>query len=179
MSTLRVAPTEFDGVWIVTAERVGDERGWFARVYDEAVFAAHGLCTVWPQHGEAHNPRAGTLRGMHYQIEPSAQAKLIRCERGALFDVAIDVRRDSPTYGRWFGIELRAEAPQAIYLAAGFAHGYQTLVDETDVHYLTSAAYDPALGRGIAYDSPALGIAWPIGDPLVSPRDRTLPAFSP
>jgi dTDP-4-dehydrorhamnose 3,5-epimerase len=177
MSALTVRETDLPGVWIVTAERVGDERGWFARVFDEDVFARHGLCVRWPQHGEAHNPRAGTVRGLHFQREPLAQAKLVRCERGALFDVAVDLRPDAPSYGRWFGIDLRADAPQALYIPAGFAHGYQTLVDETDVHYLTSARYDPALGAGIAFDSPALGIRWPLGGPIVSPRDRALPVF--
>jgi dTDP-4-dehydrorhamnose 3,5-epimerase len=177
VSVPAVEPTPLAGVFVIVAQRVEDERGWFARVYDEAVFAAHGLCTSFPQHGEAHNPRRGTVRGLHFQTDPHAQAKLVRCERGALYDVVVDLRPESPTYGAWYGLELRAEAPRALYVPAGFAHGYQTLEDATDVHYLTSSPYVAAASGGIAYDSPALAIPWPVGDAIVAPKDAALPVF--
>ncbi len=178
MSRLALEPAPLAGVWIVTFERVVDDRGWFARVYDEDVFAAQGLVTAYAQHGEAHNPRRGTLRGLHFQTEPHGQAKLVRCERGALYDVVVDVRRDSPDYGAWYALELRAAVPRALYVPAGFAHGYQTLEDDTDVHYLTSERYVAAASAGIAYDSPALAIPWPIADAIIAPKDRALPAFT-
>ncbi len=177
MSVPTVEETPLSGVFVIVAQRVEDERGWFARVYDEDVFAANGLCTSFPQHGEAHNPRRGTVRGLHFQTDPYAQVKLIRCERGALYDVVVDLRSGSATYGEWYGVELRADAPRALYVPAGFAHGYQTLDDATDVHYLTSSRYVAAASGGIAYDSPALAIPWPLPGIIVGPKDAALPPF--
>lgn len=154
-----------------------DERGWFLRVFDEDAFAAAGLCTTYPHHGEARNERRGTLRGLHYQRAPHGEAKVIRCVSGAVYDVVVDARRDSPTYGLWEAFELRADAPCALYVPVGCAHGYQTLADETLVHYLLSVRYVPEAATGFRFDSPALGIPWPISERIVSPRDAALPPF--
>jgi dTDP-4-dehydrorhamnose 3,5-epimerase len=177
VSTLTFAPTVLDGVLRIAFERVADERGWFVRTYDEDAFAERGLCTAYPHHGEARNAKRGTIRGLHWQSDPHAEIKVIRCVRGAAFDVLVDVRPDSPTFGTWAGFELRAEEANGLYVPAGIAHGYQTLADDTELHYLLSARYRADAARGIAYDSPDLAIAWPVAVSVVSPRDRELPPF--
>jgi dTDP-4-dehydrorhamnose 3,5-epimerase len=177
MSALTFAPAALAGVMEIAFERVRDERGWFVRVYDEDAFAAHGLCTSYPQHSEARNATRGTIRGLHWQSEPYGEIKVIRCTAGAAFDVLVDVRPESATYGKWAGFELRAENPRGLYVPAGIAHGYQTLTDDAEFHYLISERYRPAAVRGIAYDSPELAIAWPLAPSVVSERDRALPPF--
>lgn len=177
MSTLAFAPTALAGVLLIAFERVTDERGWFARVYDEDAFAARGLCTAFPHHGEARNTVRGTIRGLHWQSEPHAETKVIRCVRGAAFDVLVDVRPASATFGRWASFDLRAENPNGLYVPAGIAHGYQTLADDTELHYLFSERYRSEAACGIAYDSPELAIAWPQAPSVISERDRGLPPF--
>lgn len=177
MSTLTFAPAGLDGVLRINFERVADERGWFVRTYDEDAFAAAGLCTRYPHQGEARNGRPGTIRGLHWQSDPHAETKVIRCVRGAVFDVLVDVRPQSPTYGTWAGFELREDDPHGLYVPAGIAHGYQTLAADTELHYLLSARYHPAAARGIAYDSPELAIAWPLAVSVIAERDRALPPF--
>lgn len=172
------APTALEGVLSIGYDPVTDERGWFVRVYDEDAFAARGLCTAFPHHAQARNLRRGTIRGLHWQSEPHAEIKVIRCVRGAAFDVLVDVRPDSPTYGRWAGFELSAERATGLYVPAGIAHGYQTLADDTELHYLLSERYRPDAARGIAFDSPQLAIAWPQAPSVVSERDRALPPFT-
>ena len=141
-----------------------------------ARFAAHGLATSFPEHSEAHNAERGTIRGLHWQSEPHAETKLIRCTRGAVYDVLVDVRAHSPTFGRWHAVELRAENALGLYVPPGFAHGYQTLADDTDLHYLIlPAPYAAAAARGVAYDSAALAIPWPLSVTAISDRDRGLP----
>jgi len=147
------------------------------RSYDAERFAALGLLTVWPQHGEAYNSAAGTLRGLHFQLPPHGETKVIRCVRGAVYDVLLDARPDSPTYGRWEGFHLRDDDELALYAPAGLAHGYQTLCDETMLHYLHSAPYVPDAAAGYRYDSPQLAIPWPRPVSAISERDRALPAF--
>lgn len=171
--------TQLDGVLHLTFERIRDERGWFVRVFDERALAARGLCTAYPEHSEARNAARGTLRGLHWQAPPHGETKLIRCTRGAVYDVLVDVRPDAPTFGRWAAFELSEENAAGLYVPAGFAHGYQTLRDETELHYLISAPYAPDAARGVAFDSPALGIPWPLAVSAISARDRALPAFSP
>jgi dTDP-4-dehydrorhamnose 3,5-epimerase len=177
MSTLRFEPTELAGVLAITFERVSDERGWFARVYDEDVFAARELCTAFPHHGQARNTVRGTIRGLHWQSDPYAEIKVIRCTAGAAFDVLVDVREESATYGKWAAFELRAEIAGGLYVPAGIAHGYQTLEDATELQYLLSERYRPDAARGIAYDSRELAIAWPQAPTVISDRDRALPPF--
>lgn len=177
MSTLTFASTALDGVLLIAFDRVTDERGWFVRVYDEDAFAARGLCTAFPHHGEARNLASGTIRGLHWQSEPHGETKVIRCTRGAAFDVLVDVRPYSATFGQWAGFELRAENPSGLYVPAGIAHGYQTLAGDTELHYLLSERYHPDAARGIVYNSPELAIAWPQAPSVISERDRVLPAF--
>jgi dTDP-4-dehydrorhamnose 3,5-epimerase len=172
-------PTTLPGLWKIATQRVADERGWFVRTLDLAVLAAHGLETVWPEGGEAHNLRAGTLRGLHLQKPPHAEAKLIRCTRGALYDVMLDARPDSPTYGGWEAIELREDDGVVLYAAPGLAHGYQTRRDATTVAYLHSTPYVPVAAAGFCYDSAALCIPWPVEISEISQRDRALPPFEP
>ena len=164
-------------MWKIELARSRDERGWFVRTFDAAAFAALGLATRWELAGEAHNARAGTLRGLHFQRDPHGETKLIRCSRGTAYDVLADVRPGSPTYGRWEAFELREDADVALYAPPGIAHGYQTLRDDTAVHYLISAPYAPDAAAGCRYDSPSLAIPWPLAVTVVSERDRALPPF--
>lgn len=177
MSAPTFAPTALDGVLQIAFERLTDERGWFVRVYDEDAFAAHGLCTAFPHHAEARNAKRGTIRGLHWQSDPYGETKVIRCVAGAVFDVLVDVRPDSPSFGRWASFDLDARRAEGLYVPAGFAHGYQTTADETVLHYLFSERYRPEAACGIAYDSPELGIAWPFAPSVISARDRALPGF--
>ena len=140
-------------------------------------FAAAGLCTAFPHHAEARNARAGTIRGLHWQSEPYGETKVIRCVRGAAFDVLVDVRPASPTYGEWASFDLAADVARGLYVPPGIAHGYQTLAADTDFHYLLSVRYHPEAAHGIAYDSPELAIPWPQAVSVISERDRALPPF--
>jgi dTDP-4-dehydrorhamnose 3,5-epimerase len=174
-----VTPTALPGLWKIATRPIEDERGWFVRTLDVAVLGAHGLETAWPEASEAYNRSAGTLRGLHLQRAPHAEAKLIRCTRGALYDVLVDARPDSPTYGRWEAFELHEDDGLVLYAAPGLAHGYQTLRDATTVAYLHSTPYVAAAADGFRYDSAALRIPWPAPPAVVSDRDRTLPPFAP
>ena len=163
--------TALEGLWQVDLERRADERGFFARSYCGAEFAAHGLPAGFLQCNVSFNARRGTLRGMHWQAEPHPEGKLVRCTRGAVFDVAVDVRAESATLHRWVGVELTAENGRALYIPGGFAHGFLTLEDATEVFYQMSETYHPECARGARWDDPAFGISWP-GPPLViSGRD--------
>jgi dTDP-4-dehydrorhamnose 3,5-epimerase len=171
------AATALAGVLLINFDRVTDDRGWFVRVYDEDAFAERGLCTVFPHHAEARNTRRGTIRGLHWQRDPHGETKVIRCTRGAAFDVLVDVRPGSATFGHWAAFDLSADAASGLYVPPGIAHGYQTLADDTEFHYLLSERYRREAAAGIAYDSPELAIAWPLAPGTVSQRDRDLPAF--
>jgi dTDP-4-dehydrorhamnose 3,5-epimerase len=163
-------------------EPIGDERGWFARTFDAEAFAAGGLEPAVAQSSVSHNERAGTLRGLHFQRDPHAEDKLVRCQRGAMFDVIVDLRPGSPTRGEWFGLELTPQNGRSLYVPKGFAHGFQTLVEDTEVHYQISTAYVPGAGDGVRWDDPAFGIAWPPAPPggrTISERDRAYPDFGP
>jgi dTDP-4-dehydrorhamnose 3,5-epimerase len=172
-----VISTSLDGVWKIPLARVRDARGWFARTFDARAFAALGLVTNWPEHGEAYNERAATVRGLHLAREPHAETKLIRCTRGAVYDVLVDPRPDSPTFGRWEAFELSEDDEIALYAPAGLAHGYQTLRDGSALHYLLSAAYVAEAAAGYRYDSPQLAIPWPLAPSVISARDSELPPF--
>jgi len=167
--------TALPGVWIIEPERREDHRGFFARTWCEEEFAAHGLNPQLVQCSVSSNVRRGTLRGMHYQAAPHAEAKLIRCTRGAIWDVALDLRPGSPAFRQHVGIELTAENHLALYIPEGVAHGFQTLDDDTEVLYQMSAAYAPESGRGVRFDDPAFGIHWPIPEPVMLDRDRNYP----
>lgn len=172
-----VIPTSLDGVRQIPLARAHDERGWFGRTFDASAFAAAGLVSEWTLHAEAWNERAGTIRGLHLQRPPHGEVKLIRCTRGAVYDVLLDVRRSSPTFGRWQAFELREDAELALYVPAGIAHGYQSLRDGAMLHYLISAPYAPHAAAGYRFDSPSLAIPWPLAPSVISERDLALPPF--
>jgi len=169
--------TDLDGVWVVEPERFEDERGFFARIWDTAVFAERGLSPALVQSSISYNRARGTLRGMHYQAAPHEETKLVRCTSGAVFDVALDLRPGSPTYLRWHGVELSAANRLALYVPEGCAHGFLTLTDDAEVHYQISEFWAPEAGRGVRWNDPAFGIAWPDDVVVVNDRDRTYPDF--
>jgi dTDP-4-dehydrorhamnose 3,5-epimerase len=171
-------PAKLAGLWIIDLERREDERGFLARTYCEREFAEHGLNTRWPQCNLTLTRQHGFLRGMHYQADPHPETKLIRCAAGAIFDALVDVRRASPTFGRWEGFELTADNGRMLYVPGGFAHGFQCLLDRCEVFYQMSEFYYPELARGLRYDDPQVQIAWPIANPTLSDRDRALPLLS-
>lgn len=154
--------------------RIGDERGFFSETFNQARFAAAGIDTAWVQDNQSFSQAPLTLRGLHYQAPPFAQAKLVRVLRGRAFDVAVDIRAGSPTFGRWVSLELSAEAFNQILIPIGFAHGILTLEPDTEIFYKVSAPYSAAHDRTIRYDDPAFGVAWPLdgAKPLLSPKDE-------
>ena len=171
---------ELPGAFLIELDRIEDERGFFARTFCRDEFAEHGLATEIVQANTAFNRRKGTLRGMHFQAAPHEEAKLVRCTRGAVYDVIVDLRRDSPTFTRWVSVELTVENDTMLYVPEGFAHGYQTLEDETETSYLMSQRYESSAGRGVRWDDPAFEIEWPDeGDRTLNERDRTWADFSP
>ena len=175
---MKFSETTVTGVLVVDLEPHPDERGFFARAWENEAFAARGLSAVLSQVNIAFNDRAGTLRGLHFQFAPHADAKLVRCTRGALFDVAVDLRPSSPTYLRWYGVELSADERRALYIPEGCAHGYQTLIDGTEAMYLHSAPYVPASEGGARFDDPAFAIDWPPAvDRVLSEKDRGWPSY--
>lgn len=170
--------TTLDGLWLVELELREDERGFLARTYCEREFAAHGLNICWPQCNLTLTSQRAMIRGMHFQAEPKPEIKLIRCATGAIFDVLVDVRRDSPTFGRWEGFELTAQNRRSLYVPGGFAHGFQCLTNNCEVFYQMSEFYVPELARGVRFDDPQIGIRWPLANPLLSERDRNLPMLA-
>lgn len=167
--------TAIPGAWVFELEHHRDERGSFARVFDADELEARGLDLRVVQSSISVNLRAGTLRGLHYQAAPEGEAKLIRCTRGAIFDVIVDLRPDSPSYLRWLSVELSAAGDQMLCVPEGVAHGFQTLVDDTEVHYQMNRAYSPSHARGVRWNDPDLGIEWPEAERTISERDRVLP----
>lgn len=177
---MRFEQTLIAGVWIISPEPDEDARGLFARTFCALEFAAHGLSTQWVQCSVSYNRRAGTLRGMHYQVPPDGEAKLVRCVRGAVFDVALDLRTDSATFKRWVACELTSGSRCALYVPQGCAHGFQTLTDDAEVFYQISAFYRPESARGVRWNDPSFGIAWPPADRrVVSLRDASYADFPP
>jgi dTDP-4-dehydrorhamnose 3,5-epimerase len=164
-------------VVVVRPERLGDERGFFAEIYRASAFAEAGIPGRFVQDNLARSG-ARVLRGLHYQLPPHAQGKLVQVVRGAVFDVAVDLRRGSPTFGRWVGWELSADRLELLWVPAGFAHGYAVLGDGADLTYKVTAEYRADLDRGVRWDDPAIGVAWPLRDPVLSPRDLALPLLS-
>ena len=170
---MKFAETPVAGVVVVDLELLPDERGFFARAWERAAFAEHGFATALEQVNVAFNDRAGTLRGLHFQLPPHEDAKLVRCIRGSLWDVAVDLRPESSTYRRWFGLELSADNRRALYIPEGCAHGYQTLVDDTEAMYLHSAPYAPGSEGGARFDDPGVRNRVACADRLASSRRRT------
>ncbi len=177
---MRFAETSIGGAFLIEPEPRGDDRGWFARVWCRDEFQAHGLDANFVQCNNSYSRDAGTLRGLHYQAAPHEEAKLVRCLRGAIYDVIVDVRPDSPTYGQWFGVELTAADRRMLYVAPGLAHGFQALVPETEVMYPVTAAYAPQAERGLRWNDPFFAIVWPLADrAILSPKDQAWPDFVP
>lgn len=164
--------------WIVEHNPARDERGAFTELWEREAFGQRGLFTTIDQTSSASNKAAGTLRGMHFQAAPFEQAKLVSCIAGAIYDVIIDLRPDSPGFRHWFGLELRADATRALYVPAGFAHGYLTLHDHTAVHYLIAGKYSPEHARGVRWNDPAFGIRWPASPAVIAPRDAQYADFT-
>jgi dTDP-4-dehydrorhamnose 3,5-epimerase len=169
--------TALEGVFVLEPERHEDERGFFARTWDPDELRAHGLDATIAQASVSFNHRRGTLRGLHFQIAPFEEAKLVRVTRGAAFDVVVDARSGSPTRGQHVAVTLTAEEGNQIYIPPGCAHGFQTLADATEVSYLISARYSPEHARGFRFDDPTLAIPWPEPVTVISARDRALPPF--
>lgn len=171
--------TKLKGAYIIDLERREDERGFFARSWCAEEFENLGLNTRLVQCNVSFNVKKGTLRGMHYQVEPYPEAKVVRCTIGAIYDVIVDLRSDSPTFRQWVGVELSVENRRALYIPEGFAHGFQTLMDNTEVFYQMSEFFHPECARGVRWDDPAFGIEWPTDDRIVSVRDQDYPEFRP
>ena len=163
------------GAYTIEMDRLEDERGFFARSHSAEEFAARGLPAAMPQSSVSFNARRGTLRGLHYQAEPHAEDKLVRCTAGAIYDVIVDLRPDSPTARRWFGVELSAANHRSLFVPKGLAHGFMTLRDDTEVLYMISVPYAPGFERGLRWNDPAIGISWPTAPSVVSARDAAYP----
>jgi dTDP-4-dehydrorhamnose 3,5-epimerase len=176
---VRFHETPLPGAWVIELDLLGDERGWFARTYDAAEFAARGLEPVGVQCNSSFNAARGTLRGLHFQRAPHGEAKLVRCVRGAIWDVGVDLRPDSPAYCRWHAVELTADNRLGYYLPAGLAHGFQTLTEDCEVQYLMGHEYVPDAAAGVRWDDPAFGIDWPTGERVISERDQAFEDFAP
>ena len=177
---MRFLETSVAGAWLVELEPLVDHRGFFARVWSDDAFAERGLATHFVQCNNAFSRHAGTLRGLHYQAQPFGDAKLMRCIRGAVFDVIVDVRPDSPTYLLWFGVELSGDNRRMLYVPAGCAHGYQALCDDTEVLYPVSAPYRSSAERGVRWDDPLFAIEWPhAAERHISDKDAAWTNFVP
>jgi dTDP-4-dehydrorhamnose 3,5-epimerase len=176
---MRFVPAGLDGAYVIELEPYEDERGSFARIWCRDELTAHGLTAELAQCSISRNARAGTLRGLHFQRAPHEEAKLVRCTRGSIFDVIVDLRPGSPTRSRWVGVELEAERGNALYVPEGFAHGFQTLVDDAEVLYMISHRYVPEAAGGVRWNDPAFAIDWPEARArTISDRDRAWPDFT-
>jgi dTDP-4-dehydrorhamnose 3,5-epimerase len=176
---MRFTETKVAGAFLIEPEPIADERGFFARAWSQEEFRAHGLASTLVQCSISFSRRKGTLRGIHYQAAPHEETKLVRCTQGAIWDVAVDLRRDSPSYLAWFGAELSAANHTMLYIPEGCAHGQLTLADDTEVYYQMSAPFVAEAARGVRFDDPAFGVEWPAPVEVVNQRDRTYPDFRP
>jgi dTDP-4-dehydrorhamnose 3,5-epimerase len=173
---LKVIETTIPGVKVIEPAVYGDHRGWFMETYSEARFKEAGIDMNFVQDNQSLSAAKGTLRGLHYQLNPKAQTKLVRCTRGSIFDVAVDIRKGSPTYGTWFGIELSAENKKQLLVPRGFAHGFMTLTKDVEVQYKVDELYAPDCDRGIRWNDPDIRIEWPIDiTPVLSVKDENAP----
>lgn len=169
--------TMFDGAFIIDIERFEDDRGFFARAWCKKEMEAHNCSADLKQANMSFSLKRGTLRGMHYQITPYEESKLVRCTRGALYDVIVDLRKDSKTYKQWIGVELTAENRRMLYVPEGFGHGFITLEDNTEAFYLVTEFYAPGAEQGIRFNDPSLGIEWPVEVEVISKKDASWPDF--
>ncbi|WP_061809052.1 dTDP-4-dehydrorhamnose 3,5-epimerase [Rossellomorea vietnamensis] len=176
---MKLTKTNLDGVVIVEPNVFGDHRGWFMETYNEANLLKAGINIKFVQDNQSFSAAKGTLRGLHYQLDPKAQTKLVRCTRGAIYDVAVDIRKGSPTYGQWFGIELTEQNKKQLLIPKGFAHGFMTLTENVEVQYKVDELYAPECDRGIIWDDPTIGIKWPMDiDPILSGKDEKAPTLN-
>lgn len=170
--------TSIKGAYIIDVKKIEDERGFFGRAFCQHEMKAHGLNETVAQTNLSHNKTKGTLRGLHYQAAPHEESKLVRCTRGRLFDVLVDLREGSETYCQWFGTELSADSFRMLYVPEGCAHGFLTLEDNTDIMYQVSSFYAPGAEKGLLWNDPAFGIEWPMEPVVISDKDRNQPAFN-
>lgn len=173
---MKIINTHLDGVVIVEPKVYGDHRGWFMETYNEPTYAQAGINANFVQDNQSFSAAKGTLRGLHYQLKPKAQTKLIRCTKGAIYDVAVDIRKGSSTFGEWFGIELSSGNKKQLLVPKGFAHGFLTLTEDVEVQYKVDQLYAPEYDRGIIWNDPQIGIQWPLNvQPILSVKDETAP----
>jgi dTDP-4-dehydrorhamnose 3,5-epimerase len=175
---MRFEPTKLKGAWIIAIDPARDSRGYFARTFSVDEFAAKGLETSFLQHSISHNAQSGTLRGMHFQRDPHGEVKLVRCVKGAIWDVIIDIRPTSPTFGGWQGFDLTDQNGRQLYIPKGFAHGFQTLGDDVVVNYLISEPYAPQSAGGLRYNDAKFNITWPLPVSVISEKDTQWPDFT-
>jgi dTDP-4-dehydrorhamnose 3,5-epimerase len=174
-----IAETKLKDTYLIDIRKIQDQRGFFARAWCQKEFERHGMNPLLAQANIGVSIKKGTLRGMHFQIGPSAEVKLVRCTRGTIFDVGIDLRPESSTFKQWLGVELSEENHRMLYLPEGFAHGYQSLTDNAEVFYHTSKVYSAEAARGVRYDDPAFGIKWPLEVQVISEADMNWPDYLP
>ena len=175
---MKFSPTALVGAYVIDIEPVADERGFFVRSWCREEFARRGLNPDLAQCSISFNKKRGTLRGMHYQAKPHEETKVVRCTRGAIYDVIVDLRPESSTFRKWIAVELRADNRRMLYIPVGLAHGFQSLTDDTEVFYQISAPYHPESARGARWNDPAFGIEWPVAERVISDKDRQYPDFA-
>lgn len=175
---MKFTETELKGGYIIDIQKIEDDRGFFARGWCKNEFEEHGISSNLAQANISFNKYKGTLRGLHYQASPYEEAKLVRCTKGGIFDVMVDLREDSPTYGKWTGAELTADNHRMLLVPEGFAHGFQTLEDDTEVFYQVSEFYTPNAEQGARYDDPSFAIKWPLEVSVISDKDANWAAFN-
>ncbi|TDK64137.1 dTDP-4-dehydrorhamnose 3,5-epimerase [Bacillus salipaludis] len=176
---MNVIETFLQGVKVIEPRVFGDHRGWFMEIYSEAMFEEAGIHLKFVQDNQSFSAYKGTLRGLHYQLNPKAQTKLVRCTKGSIFDVAVDIRKGSPTFGQWYGIELSAENKKQLLIPKGFAHGFMTLTEDVEVQYKVDNLYAPECDRGITWNDPSIGIEWPMDiTPILSAKDEKAPILA-
>ncbi|MBP6004849.1 MAG: dTDP-4-dehydrorhamnose 3,5-epimerase [Pyrinomonadaceae bacterium] len=172
---MRLLPTKLAGAYIFELEPIRDERGFFVRTYERKILAQNGLITEWEQESVSFNRRTNTLRGLHFQLPPLVETKIVRVSHGAIIDVFVDLRKESETFLHWESVELTGTNDRAIYIPAGFAHGFCTLADDTTIEYKIDVPYKSDLAAGIRWNDPQLAIAWKVAEPIISERDAALP----
>lgn len=173
---MKITKTSLEDVFVIEPTVFGDHRGWFMETYSESKFQEAGIDLNFVQDNQSFSKTRGTLRGLHYQLNPKAQTKLVRCTKGAIFDVAVDIRKGSPSFGKWFGIELTAENKKQLLIPKGFAHGFMTLTSDVEVQYKVDELYAPDCDSGIIWNDPQVGIEWPIDiTPVLSEKDEKAP----
>ncbi|RKQ34275.1 dTDP-4-dehydrorhamnose 3,5-epimerase [Oceanobacillus halophilus] len=173
---MKFTKTDLDGVVIIEPKVFGDHRGWFMETYNKSNLAEAGINIKFVQDNQSFSAAKGTLRGLHYQLNPKAQTKLVRCTKGAIYDVAVDIRKGSSTFGKWFGLELTEENKKQLLIPKGFAHGFMTLTEDVEVQYKVDELYAPDCDRGIIWNDPEIGIEWPMDvTPILSAKDEKVP----